>query len=279
LRRLSIGVSLGELTLGKPPKNYRTDLGLVLRRFPFGESSLIVHVLTEHHGRVHMVARGAFRAKSPLCGLLDLLDTLELTWSVSKNSTMGELREGQLITRRRDLTKDLTFYRTAVAGLELSAVASTEGLPDQALFHRAVSFLDLVPQEGRNPALELLAFDLAMLGGLGLAPVLGECAACGHSAAPVDAAGQRVAFSAGAGGRLCRKCATEARAQGSRVGTLGVEILDAAAVLSKRSASERAQLPPMPEQLFRGLRDFVDRFLEYHLETKLRSRPLPVASN
>jgi recombinational DNA repair protein (RecF pathway) len=95
----------------------------------------------------------------------------------------------------------------------------------------------------------------------------------------VDSAGARAAFSAGAGGRLCRKCATEARAQGARVGTLGVEVLSAAAILSKRSADERAELPPMPEELFRALRDFVDRFLEYHLETKLRSRPLPIASS
>jgi len=254
-----------------------TDRGLVLRRFPFGESSLIIHVLTLHHGRVHLVARGAFRAKSKLCGLLDLFDTLELTWTQSKQSTMGELREGQLETRRRELTRDLTRYRTALAGLELASTAAREGLPDRGLFLRLEGFLDLTSDSERNPALELLAFDLALLVGLGLAPVLDTCAACGDSAAPVDRAGARAAFSAGVGGRLCRKCATEARVQGARVGTLGVEVLSAAAILSRHSATERAALPPMPEDLFRGLRDFVDRFLEYHLETKLRSRPLPVA--
>ncbi|MFT4709466.1 MAG: DNA repair protein RecO (recombination protein O) [Bacteroidia bacterium] len=254
-----------------------TDKALVLRRFPFGETSLIMHVLTENHGRVHLVARGAFRAKSPLCGLLDFFDTLELDWTQSQRSTMGEVRSGRLTTRRRSLTKDLTRYRTALAALELASAAAREGLPDPGLYHRLEACFDQLGDPKRDPALELLAFDLDLLVGLGIAPVVEHCAACAGTAAPVDAGGARAAFSAGAGGRLCRKCAIGARAQGGRVGTLGVEVLSAASVLMRRSVQERADLPPMPEELFRGLRDFVDRFLEYHLETKLRSRPLPVA--
>ena len=54
------------------------DNALLLRRFPYGESSLVVHALTRAHGRVALLARGAYRPKSAYCGVLDLFDKHDL---------------------------------------------------------------------------------------------------------------------------------------------------------------------------------------------------------
>ena len=51
------------------------DDALILRRFSFGETSLVVQVLTREHGRVHLIARGAYRPKSRYYAALDLFDT------------------------------------------------------------------------------------------------------------------------------------------------------------------------------------------------------------
>lgn len=243
---------------------------LLLRRFPFGESSLVVHVLLEDGRRKHLVARGAYRPKSRLSGVLDVFDTLELSWSQRPNQPLGEVRAADIATRRRAITRDLRVYRAASAGLELASQAAHEGSREPRLFAALEGFFDLVGEAGRDPDLERLAFDLELLDAVGLAPALETCASCAGAAPPVEPG--RAAFSAAAGGRLCAKCAARERATGVRVGTLPLEVLAGAALLERTPAPERKALPPPPPQLRHALEDFVDRFLEYHLEARLVAR-------
>ena len=247
------------------------DRALLLRRFPFGESSLVVHLLTGEGRRVHLVARGAHRPKSRYAGLLDLFDTLDLSWTMRPGGGLGELRSGSLATRRRGLTGDLARYRTALAVLELAGRAAREEAAEPGLFQLVEATLDQLALADRDPTVELVAFDLALLGLLGLAPAVTHCAACGGPAPEV--APGKAAFSAARGGRLCRNCGGDARAEGARVGTLRADVLAAAAVLAASDGARRAALPPPPAGLLAALVSFVDRFLEFHLETRLRSRP------
>ena len=85
----------------------QTDRALVLRRFRYGESSLVLQVLTEGRGRVHLIARGAYRPGSRYYAVLDLFDTLELTWSHQPGRELQNLREGTLIDRRMGIVRDL----------------------------------------------------------------------------------------------------------------------------------------------------------------------------
>jgi len=245
-----------------------TGEALLLRRFPFGESSLVVHVLTADGRRLHLVARGAYRPKSRLFGALDFFDTLELTWTERKG--LGEVRKADLARRRRGLTRDLARYRAASAGLELVHQAAHEENREPRVFAALEGFFDHLEDPGRDPLIERLAFDLELLDAVGLAPALETCASCAGAAPPVEPG--KAAFSAAAGGRLCAACAARERAGGARVGTLPVEVLAGAALLVRTSAAARRELPPPPAALLRALVDFVDRFLEYHLETRLVAR-------
>src|SRR5512143_20727 len=53
----------------------------VLHTYAYRETSLIVEALTEAHGRVALVARGAKRPRSELRGLLQGFQPLLLSWS------------------------------------------------------------------------------------------------------------------------------------------------------------------------------------------------------
>ena len=55
----------------------------VLHTYAYRETSLIVETLTEEHGRVALVARGARRPRSELRGLLQGFQPLLLSWSGS----------------------------------------------------------------------------------------------------------------------------------------------------------------------------------------------------
>jgi DNA repair protein RecO (recombination protein O) len=250
-----------------------TDRALVLTRHPWSESSLVVHALTRAHGRVHFLARGAYRTTSRYFAVLDLFDELELEWEPSARRELQNLRAGSIQVRRRNMRQDLAAFRAGVTLLELSDLAARHDKSDTGLFTLATTALDDLERGDGSSATALVRFELAFLEHLGLAPALLLCAACGGPApAVVQKPEQRAAFSAGAGGRLCRRCADEARASARRVGTLPVAVLEDAHALARRDARITHERTPLDEGRIERVRDFVGRFLDYHLEVRPRSQ-------
>src|ERR1043165_6257116 len=56
------------------------DKGYVLHSYPYRETSLLLQVWTEQHGRFGLVAKGARRPKSPTRTLLAPFQPLVLSW-------------------------------------------------------------------------------------------------------------------------------------------------------------------------------------------------------
>ncbi len=240
------------------------DRALVLKRHPYSESSLVVSVLTRRAGLVRLLARGAFRPRSRYYAVLDYFDELELEWAPPKSGELGTLKGGDVLRRRRGITRDLASYRSANSALELTALGCRPGHPETRLFDLLSASLDRL-DAAETPGATLARFELDFLRVHGLTPALERCAACGEDA-PGSGEPPRVGFSAGAGGRLCAACAAETRSSGGRVGTMPLDVLDAAARMLRGEALSLA-----PEALER-LRDFVERFLGYHLGTQPRSQ-------
>ena len=247
-----------------------SDRALVLRRYPFSETSLVVHVITREHGRVHLLARGAYRAKSRLFAVLDLFDELALEWNGSPTRELKNLQTAEISVRRQEIPRELERYRVGIAMLELAELGSHPGQAEPELFDELTSSLDSLAAGEAPPELERVCFELAFLQRHGLSPSLVGCAACGKPAPPRPGLPPRAWFSAGAGGRLCESCAAQARASGRRVGTLPLDVLVAADKICVARARGEAPPRPNPERLTR-VRDFVERFLDYHLETRPRS--------
>lgn len=246
------------------------DHVLVLRRFAFGETSLVIHALSRHHGRVHILAKGAYRPTSRYCGVLDLFDSLELEWTHTPGRELDLLRAGSIAARRHRIARSLPRYRAALTVLELAEIGAQAEQPAEELFALAERALDQLAFSTAAPAAALAAFELAFLHQLGLAPSLSRCAACGGLAPPVagDAAEPRAAFSASSGGRLCLACAESARAAGRRVGTLPARILALAERLARSSDASRVRATPADLE---RVRDVAARFLEYQLQGRPKS--------
>lgn len=275
-----------------PARAQLRDEALLLRRTPFGNSSLVVHLLTRSHGRVELVARGAYRAKSRFCGVLDWFDGLDLTWVGPRGGAaegLGELRGGDLVTRRRNLTAHLPLYRAAQTMTELAEVATragAAGAEHHGLLDEGLGTLDRLGPLGFDggggdvgalAAACLAGYELRLLALLGVTPSLEACAVCGEAAPPVQGAGPepRAAFSAMAGGRLCGRHAAEARAAGRRVGTMPTAVLGAAARLlgsgSLGKASNAARGTAQYPDLALRVLDFAARFFDHQLEGRARS--------
>ena len=244
------------------------DRALILKRYPFSESSLVVHVGTREHGRVHVMAKGVYRPRARYYAALDLLDTLEIEWDESPRRDLANLRTATIVERRRSIPEDPRRWSAACSLLELADLAFRPAHSDPSLYDLLEAGLTALDEAANAPDCVLIAFELSFLERLGLSPALEGCASCGGPAPEVRGDAGRAAFSAGAGGRLCRACADEARSAGRRVGTLPIRTLADALGFGQRGAGAGADLP---QERIDRVRDFVGRFLDYHLEARPRT--------
>jgi DNA repair protein RecO (recombination protein O) len=263
-----------------------TDRALLLRRFPYGESSLVVQALTREHGRVHLIAKGAYRPSARYFAVLDLFDTLELEWSHQRGRELEPLAAARILERRSDLARDAESFRAALGALDLASAAAHESRSEASLLALVERAFELLRLRAVPARLVEVHFELAFLHQLGLAPALAHCAACGKPAPrrsePMRVAGTRPGrsrspFAALAGGRLCRACDAETRAAGRRSGTLPLDVLEFARELQEAAdaedplpALERAAALCDAAGLAR-VQDFIARFLEVHLEARPKS--------
>jgi DNA repair protein RecO (recombination protein O) len=253
--------------VARPARRRFEDRALVLRRFSYGESSLVVHLLTPGHGRVNALAKGAYRPSSGFCGVLDIFDSLRVRWTRGSPHALALVTGATIVSRRRALTGDLARYRSGLAALELAEIAAREDHEERALHELLERTLEQLAGARVEPALALVAHELAFLRLAGLTPALEQCASCGER--PAGRA-TTVPFSTLLGGRLCARCARTARASGRTIGTLPLNVLRVASSLmdSPPDMLERIQLDRVLQE---RVQRFVESFLETHLETRLRA--------
>lgn len=253
----------------------RADRALCLRRFPYGESSLVLHALTPGAGRVAWLAKGAYRPHSAFFAVFDLFDTLDVRWSAQPHQELGLVTRAAIRTRRLALSNDLGRYRAALTLLELAHLTAREDHEEAALFRWLEQGLDLLEAARASTGLILASAQLALLRANGLAPALRACASCGT---PLRERGERGPFSFALGGRLCPGCAGAERALGRTVEEMTLNVV--------RVAESLMALPPeqlahtrLNRRLEVGVGSLVGRFLDYHLETRPRTswnEPSPV---
>jgi DNA repair protein RecO (recombination protein O) len=80
--------------------------GTIIRLTKLTDTSLIVHWLSEEHGLVKTVAKGARRPKSPFAGKLDLFFGGELVFQWSRQGGLHTLREVAIDAWRHGLRRD-----------------------------------------------------------------------------------------------------------------------------------------------------------------------------
>jgi len=235
----------------------------------------VVHLLCRTHGRVSLLAKGAYRAKSAYCGVLDLFDTLELGWRRPRGAELGLLATGSIGTRRRHVSSHLGRFRAGLAMLELAGLGAREDHEERDLFALTEAGLDALQAGTVEPELAGAVFELRFLRLQGLAPALERCASCG-TALPLrsghaESSGS-APFSVALGGRLCAACVAATR------GTPAAATVRTESTATLRLAQSLLDVPFAHVSRIRldstrtsGLRVFVRRFLEYHLETRPRA--------
>jgi DNA repair protein RecO (recombination protein O) len=152
---------------------------IVVGRSDLGESDRIIRLLTETHGRVSAVARGARRSKKRFAGSLDPGTRLTVTLRKGR----GELATLTQATVRRAPNRARTdLYRIAAMlyGCELTAALAPEGGEAERLYRLLDVWLDVLEDVQTVGTAAQIALEPTALTYAGLCPALVHCAVCGE---------------------------------------------------------------------------------------------------
>lgn len=130
---------------------------IVLHRFPYSDSSLIVKALTEESGIVSFILKGAKRKDSPFKGALDPLALSEVVYrespqkSASADGGLLFVKEAALISWRENLRSDLMSQAIAQVMAEIVLKYAPQGVPLQEEFALLNASLDELNQPSPRP--------------------------------------------------------------------------------------------------------------------------------
>lgn len=226
--------------------DWRAD-GILLTVRRHGESSAILELFTEEHGRHAGVVRGG--ASRKMAPVLQVGAQLDATWRARLSDHIGsytvEVRKGRAAEAMDD--------RIALAGLSSVCALLSFTLPERAaypgLYARSLAVLDGLGAERWAEA--YLGWEMALLAEMGFGLDLSQCAASGVT--------QDLAYISPRTGRAVSRAAAGAWAD---------KLLPLSPALDGMATC--------PADVIEGLR-VTGHFLAHHLAPSLGVRPLPAA--
>ncbi len=179
---------------------------IVLRLQDLGESDRLVWLLTERHGRLSAVARGARKSRKRFGGDLDLFQLITATVSLRPRGALHSLTDCRANQVYPLLRADVERFATASVFVELVSHLTREGDPDPALFAQTAASLATLAAPGPSPDQSCLAAGLVgLLSTAGFLGDLSACASCGE-----DLTAGRFAVVVQPEGRVaCERCGAE----------------------------------------------------------------------
>ncbi len=179
---------------------------LVLRSYPYSESSKVLRLFSSEHGLVSTIAKGAQRPRSRFGGLLEPFTEGTAEFYHREGRDLHTLSGWDLIRSRQQLGRDLTAFAGASLLAEL-VLRQSGPQPAPALFATLVEAFDGLAESPGGAAGLTIAAAWRTIAILGYAPQTRFCVACGSALEDGDVA----RFDAVGGGCCCAGCRPRGR--------------------------------------------------------------------
>ena len=232
-----------------------TANAIILRRYPFRETSVVVSCLTDRFGKLKGLVKGLRAQPNRHRSQMEPLTINRIVFYDTRTSQLHLISQCELIAPLSQLVNDLETMRAAALFAELvDAVVPLEE-PQPVIYQLLRDGLERLSLGG-DPAPLSVHFIVRLLRVTGFRPRLDECTGC-------NAVVQRTGFwSAQQGGLLCQRCLH----QDPKADVASCEMLTAMEALS------HADHPPALEPaLIPQLRRWLDEFLRWRVEKPLKT--------
>jgi len=170
----------------------------------YGESDLVVTLLTDTIGRISALARGARKSVKRFGGVLEPMHTLHVSYDDRSGAELVVLREAKLARARAFLVTSLERMQAAGQALNWVRKAAPPRTPEPEVWAAMDGLLDRLndPEDAVSPRARLAATGLQLLSAFGWGIDFERCVSCGKA----PAVGQAAAVDATRGGLVCRDC-------------------------------------------------------------------------
>ena len=236
---------------------------IVLRTWPFGESDKIVSFLTESHGKLTGIAKGAKRSRKRFVNSLEPFSLVNLRFQDRAHSNLAFIVASDLAVGFKHLLTSLEKISFASYLVEITDGLIGERDENYLVFRHLKDGLTHLDE--RSTSLTFLtSFELKLLKLAGYQPLLDSCRRCGRER--WDQCPTRWHFSPRDGGILCESC-SRLRKEIFSLSAATLEILTNLQEEKNMSASDVS----LSTGVLKEIRSVVVRFIEFHMEREIKS--------
>ncbi len=235
--------------------NLRNTRALVSKTMKMSNSSKLVTLITEQHGLVKVVAKGARRPKSVFGAALEPITLIQCMYHFRDNRELQTISNADIIEPYSAIKSDIYMLTIGSCIVEIAQSHTALEDPTAETFGLAVETLDGLSNSHPNDAKKhLWRFTLRLLDAAGYSPILDKCLNCGKKPAH-----STVFFNFNEGGFQCG--CTESHGQ------YGLTVSPGSLMAMKNLADGKAEnLPKLKigEKQGKEIENMVLQFLAYH---------------
>lgn len=235
---------------------------IVLRRYPFRETSVTLTCLTDRFGKLKGLVKGLRAQPNRHHSAMEPFTINRIVFYDTRTSQLHLISQCDLLAALPELQRDLETMRVAAFCVELvDAVVPLEE-PQPAVYQLLKEALERLTFAGQDLLSARVHFIARLLRLAGFQPQLNDCTSCGSA---IHAGGY---WSARHGGLLCPSCLHE----DPTAEPAPDELLSALDMLSEAAQPVRVD-PPWAALLGRRLDEFLRWRLDHPLKTMTHARP------
>lgn len=238
---------------------HTTD-AIVLRRYPFRETSITLTCLTREFGKLKGLIKGIRATPNRHRSPMEPLTVNRIVFYDTRTSQLHLISQCELLDSLSGLQRDLETMQTAALFVELLDQLVPLEEPQPGIYQLTKDAFERLALGTTDQAAVESYFILRLLRLAGFQPRLEECAGC---TAPAH---DRAHWSARQGGLLCVRCLH----QDPKAPVIPADVLHAFTVLS-----ESHHVPSLGPEVTGTVRRRLDEFLRWHIDRPLRAMSGP----
>ncbi len=151
--------------------------GIVLRKFDYSNTSIILHLLTEKNGIIHLIARGAKGAKSQYKGKLDLFNQIRCHYIANNKTDLFILKECSIIDPNKSIKQNINLFFVCSLMFEIITSFPWDNNDLSTIYNLVTQIFCQLHKT--NPIQTLIFFEIKILTILGYSPNAKNCSVCG----------------------------------------------------------------------------------------------------
>jgi len=236
--------------------------GIIISKRDLGESDRAFKIMTEHEGKLEIIAKNTRNGSSTRNGHLELFN--HATFFLYKSENHTYLNQCQTITEFTRLKSNLETISTAYYAIEILDKLTALNDPSEEIFTLLLSFLHELEQNPLKNETILLSFKTKLLYTMGLLPSVIICDKCGNKLAP------ELIYSPHEHKFHCRNCQTNPGFGGTTISPQAIKLFY---FLQKTHLSNAIRLKPDQtlSQASKELTTLLDIYLQDNLGRELKS--------